>query len=168
MTADTAPDTTPETTQGPQAKRADVTNRPRSNAFHLQMEQNMDESVLESMLKRAGIPFRVIRTVTPLHEGVSFTHLLAEGHWDHGSGAAQCDGGCRDKDVRHVPYQGLSQEQRSEFHSDLGRGLQYYCENLHSLADGAFRSMDEVAMTPCQGNPQEENAKQDWNHPQSR
>ena len=79
---------------------------PRSQAFHLQMSQEIDESVLESMLKKAGIPLRVLRTVTPLHEGIAFTHLLAEGEWDQSTGAADCEGQCQDRSPRHVPVPG--------------------------------------------------------------
>lgn len=128
---------------------AKTPDKPRSTAFHLEMQQEMDESVLESMLKKAGIPARAVRTVTPLQEGISFTHLLAEGEWDHSSGAAQCDGRCQDRNTKHIPYRDLSLEQRQEFHRDLAQGLDYYRTNLYSLSDGSFQEMDGVAMSQC-------------------
>ena len=126
--------------------------KPRSTAFHLQFEQEMDESVLESMLKKAGIPARIVRTVTPLHEGVAFTHLLAEGHWNETTGAAACSGQCRTQEGQpaHRRYQDLTPAQREEFHNDLARGLEFYHDALYCLTDGDFREMEGVAMTPCE------------------
>ena len=125
------------------------TNVPRSEAFHLQMNQEMDESVLEAMLKKAGIPVRTVRTVTPLLEGVSFTHLLAEGQWNEGTGAAQCSDACPEESPRHVLYQNLTPGQRDEVHRDMAKGLEYYRANLHDFSDGEFQEMDDVRMAPC-------------------
>ena len=130
--------------------------KPRSTAFHLEMLQEMDESVLHSMLERAGIP---ARTVTPLQEGISFTHLLAEGEWDHGSGAAQCDGRCQNRSQRHIPYRDLSPEQRQDFHRDLAQGLDYYRTSLYSLSDGCFQEMGGVAMSECGGDEDEDESE---------
>ena len=126
-------------------------HRPRSTAFHLQFEQEMDESVLEAMLKKAGIPARTVRTVTPLHEGITFTHLLAEGEWDETTGAAACSGQCRTQEGQpaHRRYHDLTPTQREEFHSDLARGFEFYHDTLYCLADGEFEDMKDVAMTPC-------------------
>ena len=128
---------------------ATTPDKPRSNAFHLQLPQEMDESVLESMLRKADIPLRTLRTVTPLHEGIAFTHMLAQGEWDQSTGAAACNGRCQDQTPRHVPYRDLSLLQREEFHSDYARGLDYYRSSLYTIGDGAFREMNEVAMSPC-------------------
>ena len=126
--------------------------KPRSTAFHLQLQQEMDESVLESMLKKAGIPARAVRTVTPLHEGIAFTHLLAEGEWNESTGATACSGQCRTQDGQpsHIPYRDLSQDQRDEFHGDLARWFDYYRSSLYNLSDGEFRQMDQVAIIPCE------------------
>lgn len=131
---------------------AKTPEKPRSTAFHLEMQQEMDQSVLESMLKKAGIPARAVRAATPLHEGISFTHLLAEGEWDHGSGATDCDGRCQGKNPQHIPYQDLSPQQRQDFHRDLAQGLHYYRTHLYSLSDGCFQEMNGVAMSECDGN----------------
>ena len=132
---------------------AETTPAPRSATFHLALNQDMDESVLEAMLKRAGIPVHVLRTVTQLHEGIAFTHLLAEAEWDQSSGADRCGGGCHGQDEQHRRYHQLSKEQRDEFHRDMGKGLDYYRINLYSLSDGSFRDMAGVAMDDCE--PQE-------------
>lgn len=128
---------------------AKMPEKPHSTAFHLEMQHEMDQSILESMLKKAGIPARAVRTVTPLQDGISFTHLLAEGEWNQGSGAADCDGRCQDRDLCHIQYQDLSPEQRQEFHQDLAQGMDYYRTNLYSLSDGCFQEMDDVAMSEC-------------------
>ena len=90
-----------------------------------------------------------LRTVTPIEEGIAFTHLLAQGEWDHGSGAANCNGRCKDRTPHHIPYRDLSQAQRNEFHSDLARGLDHYRSSMYSMTDGSFQEMDSVAMFPC-------------------
>ena len=129
-----------------------IPQKPRSNTFHLQLEQELDESVLESMLKKAGIPARIVRTVTPLNEGICFSHLLAEGVWDESTGASSCSGQCRSQkgEPVHVRYQDLSPQQREEFHGDLARGLDFYRDGLYSLTDAEFQHMDKVATRPCE------------------
>lgn len=123
-----------------------------SNAFHLQLDREMDESVIRSMLKRAGIPVKTVRAVTPLHHGIAVTLLLAGEEWDQGTGAAGRNGQCRNGKQRHTPYHDLTQEQRDEFHRDLGQALDYHRANSYSLNDSelseAFR---DIAVTPCEG-----------------
>lgn len=121
----------------------------RSGAFHLQLNQEIDESVLESMLRKAGIPLAHLRAVTPLNKGVSVTILLAEGEWDQTTGAASCAGHCP-PEAPHVRYQNLNREQKAAFHQDLTSALDYYRANNYDPSDSEIpEPLHRVALSPC-------------------
>ena len=117
---------------------------------HIELEENCNEDALEARMKDAGIPVRAVRAVTQLEEGIPVTQLLAQGEWNHVTGAEHCNGNCSRQPEKHVAYRDLKEKQTVRFHRDLASALDHYrAEQYMPCRDGLAEEFQNVAFQRC-------------------
>ena len=119
--------------------------------FHLTLEaQGENEDTLQQKLESAGIKVKTVRAVSDVYEGISVTQLLAQGEWDHSTGAGACGGHCSLQTEQHLPYDRMSEAQIEEFHRDMAGGMNHYRADLYDVNESVLsQKFYGVALNGC-------------------
>lgn len=119
-----------------------------STHFLIAIDNDTSVVAVKDALRRHGIEAADIRDVTANHNGYVFTNLLAEGVWEHETGATHCQ---RER-CTHRTWRQLTKEQQDAFTSALAQFLEN-CrteEFQPELSLAGIPSFEDIRLTCCQ------------------
>ena len=121
--------------------------------FHIDLMEPATAQAVVAALRQAGIEAWESREVSPNHDGVIITELLAKGIWEQETGQSLCPGKDCPGDVMgnpHRRYEDLSEEQREIFTRSVAAFMER--SRLHDYAPSLSLNQNDfqgIALGHC-------------------